>query len=487
MPTDVLISLANRVRPFIVTAVTKPSKIRSRATTAVAWLAPVTLAWGTLIFLSHQPGAGPVIWTNRLIGWTIAITALCIMGGSIAIYRTSRLAMFRWIAFYLALGIIWLGLELVAALNLVSWRIVFDRVTGQGLVNRPYTTEFLFDRELDFRRPPGAEWSGPAASDIEWEWSVPPDRPRTLSFQYDRDGYRNPANLSRADVALVGDSFVEGWFVRDEETTARLLESQLRLPVANLGVAGYGTARELRVLRKESARLKPAVIVWFFFEGNDFYDDLGWELNNQMDKPKRAAEPDEGKPLRTAKLWRQRSFACNVVRLVRRWIHPLVPNRAPFVGHLTISETNRQPIYFASYASVPWSDWLDNRWEQSKKSFEEGNRFCRDNGIRLLLCYVPIKFRVYREFVEFASDSPCPNWDVWTLPKDFADFCRTTGIPFIDFTAPLTDAIREGKMPYAPTDSHWGPDGHRLAAEILRDEFRRRNWFSTGQRTTPKE
>lgn len=486
-PSDVLISLANRFRPFIVFAVTKPSKKRGRAVTAAAWLTPVTLAWCILIILGHEPAAAAVIWTNRLIGWTIAITCLCIIGGSIAINRNSRRAMFRWIAFYLVMGIAWLGLELVAALNLVNWRVVFDRVTGSGLVNPQYTTEFLSDRDLEFRRPPYADLSGSAASDIEWEWSVPPTKPRTLSFQYDEEGYRNPTNLSRADIALVGDSFVEGWFVRGEETTARLLESELQLPVANLGVAGYGTTRELWVLKKESAHLKPAVVVWFFFEGNDLYDDLGWELSVQMHSPTRAVAPIKGKPVKTSKGWRQRSFAGNVVRLVRRWSHPLIPNRAPFVGYLTTSNTSRQPIYFANYASVPWSDWLEARWEQSKKSFDEGNRFCHDNGIRLLVCYVPIKFRVYREFVEFAPDSPCRNWNPWSLPKDFADFCRDAGIPFLDFTDALKESVSEGKMPYGAADSHWGPDGHRQAAEILRDEFRRRNWLPAGQGTTPNE
>lgn len=32
-----------------------------------------------------------------------------------------------------------------------------------------------------------------------------------LSFTYDKWGYRNPVNLHHADVALIGDSFVEGW------------------------------------------------------------------------------------------------------------------------------------------------------------------------------------------------------------------------------------------------------------------------------------
>lgn len=72
-------------------------------------MAPVALAWGALIVLSHRPAAGAVIWTDRLFGWTIAITYLSVMGWLIAINRSRRLTMFRWLALNLALAISWLG------------------------------------------------------------------------------------------------------------------------------------------------------------------------------------------------------------------------------------------------------------------------------------------------------------------------------------------------------------------------------------------
>jgi len=452
-------------------------KKSTRAGTAIAWLAPVVLAWGALIVLSHRPGAGAVLWTDRFFGWAVALTCVSAIGWSLAIHRTRRLVMFRWLTVYLVLAVAWLALEVAAALNLINWRLVFDRVTGSGLVNHQYSTDFLFDRELEFRRPPGAHWAGPAAGDIEWERSVPPALPRSLSFQYDSSGYRNPTNLTRAEVALIGDSFVEGWSVQDEETAARVLEKELQLPVANLGVAGYGTVPELLVLKKESPRLKPSVVVWFFFEGNDLYDDWRWERSVPMYYTLNADQRVAGEPLNAAQPWRQRSFAGNVIRSLRRWSDGVIPNRVPYVGFPLASARNRQPIYFANYASVPWSDWLVERWGQTRPRFEEGNRYCRERGIHLLVCYVPIKFRVYRPFVEFPSGSPCRQWDVWPLPKEFADFCRTAGIPFADLTEPLQAAVQAGGMPYARTDSHWGPEGHRLVADFLRDEIRRHGWL----------
>jgi hypothetical protein len=60
---------------------------------------------------------------------------------------------------------------------------------------------------------------------------------------YDGRGYRNPTELSRAPIVLIGDSFVLSDYVSDDEVVSRALQAWLGQPVANLALAGYGTAR----------------------------------------------------------------------------------------------------------------------------------------------------------------------------------------------------------------------------------------------------
>jgi hypothetical protein len=76
---------------------------------------------------------------------------------------------------------------------------------------------------------------------------------------------------------LIGDSYVQGDYVSDDQTTASLLEQRLGRPVANLGVAGYGIAQELVVLRRDALRLAPRIVIWFLFEGNDLYNGQDFE------------------------------------------------------------------------------------------------------------------------------------------------------------------------------------------------------------------
>jgi hypothetical protein len=437
------------------------------------WLGLALAGWGGLVFLSHRATPGAILWTNRLFGWMVLLSYLSLWAAWLAPQWSERRRWFGCVMVNLTVAIVWLCLELPAAVNLINWGVLLDRLLAPGPINYQYRTVFVLDQELAYRRPPHVHWSGQAATDLEAEWLVRPRVFRFLTFTYDARGYRNATELDRAEVALLGDSFVDGWYVTDNETVASVLQARLSKAVANLAVAGYGTMQELIVLKREAPRLRPSVVVWFFFEGNDLYDDWVCEKTLMSFASAKAGGYRPSQPVTRAQPWRQRSLAGNSLRLLRGWSDPLIPNRLPYFGGLTGPSTNLQPIAFANFAAVPWSPWLADRWRQTKATFEEGARFCRQQGIHLLLCYVPDKFRVYQPFVEFPPGSPCRQWATWPLPSDLAEFCRAARISFIDLTGPLQQSVRQGGMPYPPTDSHWSPEGHKLVARVLRDELNR--------------
>ena len=456
-------------------ATPEPLPGRRRVLWSIAWLGPIVLGWIGLAVAAR--GTPPVEVTPVHLGWIILLSTLLVAGWSIAISRSRRKAIFRWLLAAVTLVLILALLEASAALDLLNWRRLLLSTFGEREVNRGYSKDFVLDRKLEFRRSPHARWSGRAASDIEEKWLVPASLRRSLTFTYNRLGFRNPTVLERAHVALIGDSFVDGWYVSDEETVARRLETRLGRPVANLGVAGYGILQELAILEEQAPRLKPSVVAWFIFEGNDLYNDTRFE--NTM-RAMRAGPPDtymDGRPVPDETLWRQRSFILGALDLLRLWCHPILPNRMPYGGRLVAPGRPEQEIYFAEYAAVPWSDWIAGRWDRARAALTRATAFCRRQGLHLLICYVPVKFRVYRSFVRFPPDSPCRDWTLWPLPGRVADFCRSENLPFLDLTEPLQDAVRGGGMPYSPVDSHWGPEGHALVADLLAAEFIRRSWL----------
>lgn len=92
-------------------------------------------------------------------------------------------------------------------------------------------------------------------------------------YQSDEYGFRNPLGLQRSpiDVALVGDSFVHGHCVADGEDLSGVIRRTFARTL-NFGLGGSGPLLELGVLKEFVAPLEPRVVVWSFYEDNDFRD-----------------------------------------------------------------------------------------------------------------------------------------------------------------------------------------------------------------------
>ncbi len=92
-----------------------------------------------------------------------------------------------------------------------------------------------------------------------------------VQFHTDEYGFRNPQGIWSADnidIVAVGDSFTEGCGVRDEESFVSLVREEFPHTI-NLGLGGGGPLTMLASIREYGERLKPNIVLWCFFEGND--------------------------------------------------------------------------------------------------------------------------------------------------------------------------------------------------------------------------
>jgi hypothetical protein len=201
--------------------------------------------------------------------WTYVAAAGVVMARA----RTPQIAVFRVAAMTLALLVGLLALEAAAAASLIDYQRVREALTGSQGPEVP----FIDDKDLLFRRAPDARWTGRPRTDMAAYFNLPFRSPRPLTFSTDHRGFRNAETLERADIALLGDSYVEGITVSDTETAAAQLHSLTGAPVVDLGVSGFGTLQELTVLRQIAVPMHPKLVAWFFFEGNDLDDDENFE------------------------------------------------------------------------------------------------------------------------------------------------------------------------------------------------------------------
>lgn len=438
------------------------------------YLLPIMIGWAVLAALAHQTTYWAIIWTRNLFGWMILLTYVCSWVAVIRFSVDEKLMLFRAIATSLSITGIVVCLELAAGMKLIHWPLLFEKIAGDG---SNFMWAYRLDPELGFRRQPYEKWSVRPVSDIESGWSMPPSIDREISFTYDQWGYRNAAAVQETDIALIGDSYIEGAYVSDDQTVASRLQARLGRPVSSLGVAGYGSQQELIVLNKDVPRYKPKVVVWFFFEGNDLYDDNTFENTLLADPPDTTETVVHPQGLARKHGWTRRSFTFALLYRLRRWSDPVLPNQAPYFAHLSSSDNN-EVVYFADYAKVEWSDWIADRWEMTTDTLRQAISDAEKQGIHLMFSFIPIKYRVYQPFITLPEQNNMDAWSMWALPGLFSAFCAKEKVPCLDLTELFQDSLGKGVQPYAAFDTHWSPRGHDLVAERLAVEICKRGWLS---------
>jgi lysophospholipase L1-like esterase len=143
------------------------------------------------------------------------------------------------------------------------------------LTNQP--RGMTFDEDLGWRPVPNVQKIGAV-------WGV--SRPASTNSHGWRDrehSYEKAPGVRR--VVAIGDSFTFGTDVDDGERFSDLLDHRFNhVEVINLGVAGYGTDQELRLLETVGFRYQPDIVILTVCVLNDL-DDIGYERLYSWPKP----------------------------------------------------------------------------------------------------------------------------------------------------------------------------------------------------------
>lgn len=348
----------------------------------------------------------------------------------------------------------WVLAEGAVLLGLVDYRVLFgsyESGTALSVAGR------RFDKELLWRHDPHYRYEAPYQGNIGRALCIPPDPARTVAVRYDRNGFRNARDLDSAEIVVIGDSYMEGYFTPDERViTTRLSELQEK-SVANLGHSGYGPQQELVVLQRFGFPLAPQTVVWAFFEGNDFLD----------------AERYEEKVLRSGNGWWQdfwfRSLSRNVSALLFRSEQPCTPDeslkelRAEFLDSMHRTTT----VFFASAEVERVSE---PTLRKAVAPIIRAAQLCRDRNIRFLVAFVPEKFRVYHDLPNLAlSTAAIRQWHVSDVPGRLQRLLADADprIEYVDLTPALKTAARSGIPTYLADDTHWTDEGNLVAADAI--------------------
>ena len=318
---------------------------------------------------------------------------------------------------------------------------------------------------LAIHRPHAHQTGAAMGGDIASSYQIPQSDLTQFRWDvtYDRNGFRNERDLERADVAVIGDSFVEGLTV----TNAELGTSQLALlqgaVVANLGQSTYGPLQELIVLKRYALPLHPHTVVWMFFEGNDLQDVIGYQRTVQH-------PPDF-----LHAFW-ARSFTRSASLAVRRLFEPPVkPPGTKRAGLCQTSDGKQLAAYFG-YRAKPLTQEELKALDETSRTIATAYKLCTAQGIKLIFVFVPTKFRVMHDLCQFSDSSECRNWVLPDMPErlESALHSISPAIGYLDLTPYLVEAAKTGALPYYRDDEHWTPEGHKVAAEVISRYLNRR-------------
>jgi lysophospholipase L1-like esterase len=243
-----------------------------------------------------------------------------------------------------------------------------------------------------------------------------------------------PEDFARAGLRVVGlgDSFMFGYGVTDEEPYLAVLErlTRERLPrldarFLNTAVPGYNTVMEVETLEEKALAYRPQLVI-LEFVGNDL------ELPNFVRRKRDV-------------LTLRRSFLADLVK-GRRWRSDLT-----FVQKL--AEHGLEPAPVAEGVPAELRDMVG--WEAYAQALRQLLRLSREQGFEVLSICLAEPDSLNRRALELATDL---GFRVVDLAPTFRKYLADRGIAGSYLGSPLA---------LGPDDGHPSALGHEVAARAL--------------------
>ncbi len=374
-------------------------------------------------------------------------------------YRTVSTAPTReWriqaVLVHVSMAFVLLGFEVPVLVGLLDYRDIF-----KPPMPPMHDPRNVLDMELLFRRAPHTHVQGKAdGGDFGFMFHTEDSEELIFDAKFDKTGFRNPESMSQADLVFVGDSFTEALPVPYEDLVSSKLGAVYGVQAANYGMMTYGPYQERVTFTRYGLPLKPKVLVWLFFEGNDLGDVRYWEWAT---KDLVGLREDYHGLI-------HRSFSMNAPRILYHMLRSFKPSGYERSGLTAAADGSKERIYFL-HNPKPVDQKIEKALGTTKTILTDVYEICKKNDIRLVVGFIPTKYRVYHDITTFDEGAVPPTWPLTEIPDRIEKIVRgiSDDVIWVNLLEPLRKSAAEGKRPYYRVDSHWNPVGHVVATEAL--------------------
>lgn len=285
------------------------------------------------------------------------------------------------------------------------------------------------------------------------------DRPRTLE-------------KTKPRVAVLGDSFTEGFLVDDDQTFSAVLEDQVfkgQAEFLNFGTSGsFGTTQEWLLYEHLARDFDPDVVIVAFLNENDLYDNSLWYWeDNPRRRPYLLRDAEAGG---FALSWSDGETDRYEVGAAAKNLLM----RFSFIARLA-NEVSLRARYSGPHPAAMdvYNTNLDANhalaWDTTRAALERLRDAVKRDGKQLLLVQLVDQAQIDPDRIEQVNaqagfDTTFPNRHLELLAREL-------GIRYLSLQSAF-EAYRDDQKlewPYfgLTCDRHWSPLGHEVAARAI--------------------
>jgi len=362
-----------------------------------------------------------------------------------------------------------------------------------------FIASIIFDRLLIFVGLPSEEpkiYAHPPnfteeRSSIDFRYTF---KTNSQGLRYKEIPLAKPGNTVR--VLVVGDSFVEGYGVAFEDTFTWLLEEEFSSkthPVnfINGGLSSTGPLEYARLFLHVGLNYDPdALLICVYANdvsntGKDYNPEQIYHARRPYRRLRYLLWP---RITTRISLWQHQRDADFLEAVsskarsrgiseeeIRKWRERIPPqlvdavNKGQFLGAM-LSYGLLKPKYWVESIDIEGTQ-AERKWSAMVTILEKMLSIARERGIWVGMVYIPARF-------QYDPAKENPNiWrvggteirDQWLsgeseIQRRLASWTATAGVPLLDLTPALKEAIKTDDRINFRIDSHWSPKGHRAAA-----------------------
>ncbi len=313
---------------------------------------------------------------------------------------------------------------------------------------------------------------------------------------FDGWGFRNPKVPETSDIVAVGDSHTYGNTARMVDSWPYAVSRLTNRQVYNMGLGGYGPNQYFYLSKTKALSLKPKVIIWGLYMGDDFENAFSLTYGLDYWKDLRVLPPQKVE----ANIWEGPATDTGT-RRIRVWLsrHSVIYQLAFHVGFGgrikgEVQIKNAPELYpgYATSINLPDKHILEAfrpkavlfGLDQDNPNVREGMRItfellkqmkgiCQQNHVQFVVVVIPTKEMVFSEYLEHNPKIPMEDVIDKLLVSERA--ARTQlfqcmsqeNIGYVDPLSKLRKSVSEGLYASSAGDMHPNRNGYRVIGEAV--------------------